>query len=501
MVNTETGGISEPNGGADVGGFGDDLFTSFSDDLNNLNAYLEETTDANGEPPLGDPYLEGGEPGVEGDSMCSPTTVASGFLHDALDSDYVQDLDGPSSSDGRKYNVDAALDVAFNSINAEQPKQVWETGIWKYIFGDNNAALDFDVWGPQTKRPSPALWGVEQLELISDDAEDKVKRRRTQGCNFMDVVSFKPDVPWKDQRESDLQRSINLWVAVTSRWDDNCSLVCKLDEMRSEGERFNMFAHVFSGRAPVTIRKRGGAILKICDYLEDKHLERFPMYELTFYRFLCSEHDAGAPASRLQGFLQAVTFCRHVLDVSELQCILDSKRCRGVGFEDCPKERKQASPLTVAELQRLHAIVEEASDSWDSIFAGAALLCCYCRGRWGDLMRSETAFLDYDEQWRPSFVETRTGRHKTMASQMHRHQYLPMVAPVKGVNGGDWATPWIKLRESMGIQFPPDGLIMPAPTSSMGRPHKGHWNLVNAASGLDVSWTWNLQQTIQVPDE
>ena len=105
--------------------------------------------------------------------------------------------------------------------------------------------------------------------------------------------------------------------------------------------------------------------------------------------------------------------------------MLDSKRCSGVAREVCPQERKQASPLTVAELLQLHAVVDEASDDWDAAFAGAALLCCYCRGRWGDLMRSEAAFLDKDENGASAFFETRTGRHKTMSSQMHRHQFLP----------------------------------------------------------------------------
>ena len=279
----------------------------------------------------------------------------------------------------------------------------------------------------------------------------------------MDVVSFKPDVPWRDQREADLQRSIKLWIAVTSKWDDGCNLVCRLGEMRNEAEVFDMFAQVFSGRAPVTVRKRGMAILKLCDYLEENKLERFPMKELTCYRFMRLQQSEGAPASRLQGTIQALTFCRHVLDVVELQEVLDSKRCQGVSRETCPKERKQASPLTVAELVKLHTIVDEAKDVWDAVFAGAALLCCYCRGRFRALMRSESAFLDTDEKGDPAFVETRTGRHKTMSSQMHRHQFLPMVAPVKGVHGGDWSTPWIKHRQGLGLTFPPCGLIMPAP--------------------------------------
>jgi hypothetical protein len=38
-----------------------------------------------------------------------------------------------------------------------------------------------------------------------------------------------------------------------------------------------------------------------------------------------------------------------------------------------------------------------------------------------------------------------------------------MVAPVKGVHGCDWSSPWIKRRQELGLTFPPSGLIMPAP--------------------------------------
>ena len=78
-------------------------------------------------------------------------------------------------------------------------------------------------------------------------------------------------------------------------------------------------------------------------------------------------------------------------------------------------------------------------------------------------MRSETAFIDTDEKGTPTFIETRTGRHKTMSAQMHRYQFLPMVAPVKGVHGGDWSTPWMAKRKQLGLEFPPSGLVMPAP--------------------------------------
>jgi hypothetical protein len=150
-----------------------------------------------------------------------------------------------------------------------------------------------------------------EQRLLDAEPSGVLKRSRFQSCNFMYVVSFKPDVPWKDQREADLQRSIKLWIAVTSKWDGSCTFSNRLAEMRNEAEVFDMFAHVFSGRAPITVRKRGMAILKVCDYLEDHQLERFPMKELTLYRFMCSQLAEGAPASRLQGVrpLPSVVMC------------------------------------------------------------------------------------------------------------------------------------------------------------------------------------------------
>ena len=52
---------------------------------------------------------------------------------------------------------------------------------------------------------------------------------------------------------------------------------------------------------------------------------------------------------------------------------------------------------------------------------------------------------------------------KTMKSQMHRHQFLPMVAPAVGVDGSNWALAWLDVRRQLGVAWPPEGLVMPAP--------------------------------------
>jgi hypothetical protein len=441
-----------------------DDFLSFCDDVSKREALFGDNIGPVGGGRICETSHATADAELDRESMVSPTTVASveQMAHGNEARAPGQTLDSVTNTDGDRVNFQNAFQSAFNLLAPEQPKQIWETGIWKHIFGSDSDDLDFDVWGPQAKRPVPSLWGVEPPGNGST-SDSSGKRKFEQCCTYMEVVSFRPDVPWKEQREADLQRGLNLWMALTSKWADSCSFIQKLSEMQNETEQFNMFAHLFAGRAPTTVRKRGAAILKLCDFLDNNRLEAFPMSELVFYRFLCAESSMGAPTSRLRGYLQAITFCRHVMDVVELQPIIDSRRCKGTAHDENVKERKQASPLSVQELLKLHAMVEDPADSWNALFAGAALLCCYCRGRWGDLMRSEMAFMDYDDKGCPAFLETRTGRHKTMAAQMHRHQFLPMVAPVRGVNGKDWATPWIELRRAKGLAFPPEGLVMPAP--------------------------------------
>ena len=149
MDHTANGHTEEPTEDVshDFQGLGS--FVSFSDDLHKL----EEAPDVEDSCADAQGISEG----------FSPTTVAEDglvgqhFLQRNSGSDLNQTQLATSST---AFSFDAALNVAFNSTNAELPKQIWETGIWKHIFGNDDTALDFDVWGPQVTRPTPFLCGV-----------------------------------------------------------------------------------------------------------------------------------------------------------------------------------------------------------------------------------------------------------------------------------------------------------------------------------------------------
>ena len=286
------------------------------------------------------------------------------------------------------------------------------------------------------------------------------RAKRTEG--YEQVVRFKPDVAWKEQTDAALQSSVKLWYMVIQRWKTDCSMYIETDEFRWESEALSMLLDIFAARSPYTLRKRALAIMRICDYLEESVLNKFPITERDMYAFLCAERNAGAPASRLKGLMQAVTFCRFVLDMTDLEETVNSARCRGTTRQTNVAEKIQAAPLMVKEVQLLHELLSKGEDIWFRLFAGAALFCLYARARWGDLMRAEYVLVDCDSSGKACYLEARVGPHKTMQSQQHRHQFLPMVAPGLGVTEDPWIEQWLTVRQTLSLSLD-HGRVMPAP--------------------------------------
>ena len=87
---------------------------------------------------------------VGGSDRAADSDVHSTYSRTLLDKDTqehvfenMQKDDG--DLDSERVNFDIALGVALNSTAAEPPRQVWETGISKHIFGNSGESLDFDV--------------------------------------------------------------------------------------------------------------------------------------------------------------------------------------------------------------------------------------------------------------------------------------------------------------------------------------------------------------------
>ena len=324
-------------------------------------------------------------------------------------------------------------------------------------FSDVSFADSFNLFGKEPGRPAAPVGHIPHDSVVETSSK---RAKHTEG--FEQVVRFKPDIAWKEQTDAALQSSVKLWYMAIQRWKKDCSMYIETHEFRWESEALSMLLDIFAARSPYTLRKRALAIMRICDYLEEHALDRFPISERNMYAFLCSERNAGAPASRLKGLMQTVTFCRFVLDLTDLEETVNSARCRGTTRQTNIAEKDQAAPLKVKEVQLLHEVLWKGEDIWFRLFAGAALFCLYARARWGDLMRAEYVLVDCDSSGKACYLEARVGSRKTMQSQQHRHQFLPMVAPGVGVTEDRWIEQWLGVRQTLSLSLD-QGRVMPAP--------------------------------------
>ena len=316
-----------------------------------------------------------------------------------------------SASSSSHFDIDKHVRLALQSQSVQVPKQVWESGVWSAIFSDVSFADSFNLFGKEPGRPAVPAGHIPQDSVVETSSK---RAKRTEG--FEQVVRFKPDIAWKEQTDAALQSSVKLWYMAIQRWKKDCSMYIETHEFRWESEALSMLLDIFAARSPYTLRKRALAIMRICDYLEEHALDRFPISERNMYAFLCSERSAGAPASRLKGLMQAVTFCRFVLDLTDLEETVNSARCRGTTRQTNIAEKNQAAPLKVKEVQLPHEVLSKGEDIWFRLFAGAALFCLYARARWGDLMRAEYVLVDCDSSGKACCLEARVGSHDNAIS-------------------------------------------------------------------------------------
>ena len=102
----------------------------------------------------------------------------------------------------------------------------------------------------------------------------------------------------------------------------------------------------------------------------------------------------------------------HVVGLEGLTELL-SRRCLGAAKQTTTGPSRQASPLTVAELQVLHNVLADPDgDVWDRNMAGSFLGCVYTRSRWSDFQHSNEMTIDPSPLF-PEFVELSISEYKT----------------------------------------------------------------------------------------
>ena len=375
----------------------------------------------------------------------------------------VQSHTQPASAVPSSVDVSRAVLSAGQNLEVSKLKLPWEMGVWDQILGDSPSGFRFDdFYGGNFKRPLNTASDLSLIEPHAKIARSEKILKVTLGCRFSMAVVDRDPMHWKVERERELEACVEAWTRLIPTWDDGLDVVQQVCESSDHRWRISVVRDLLGSKAPSTLGKRHRAILKYCDYLADK-ARVFPGTETLCYSYLCFMRDSSVALSSRKAFIEGLTFCRFVLGVDQLAGIADSRRCHGSVRAPRLQDVKQASTLTVAELRKIHKVLDHGDDMWDRCFCGMVLLTTYGRARWTDICHTERLILDKDENGEVAFLECRIGIHKTQRAKQFKHQFLPVVAPAVGVVSGNWAAIFLQCREALGMGEPPDWPLFAAP--------------------------------------
>ena len=354
------------------------------------------------------------------------------------------------------------------------PDFPWETSGWKAIFDDNHDALA--MLNPSNMFSDPAIpasmGGADEVveQLVAEKKRVAPLDRKVPIYTI--AVGHRHDSSWEEKREADMQRSLMKWAGIVSSWSPDVSSFSMSAEEMQPTEVCGQLGHYFAGKAPATLIKRANSMIFVMEFAF-KLGYMFPYSEPKLYSLFKTLKAAGNTCSRMKGVMEALTFCRYVFDIDELHKSISSKRCHGVISAGPLGKASQADPLTVANLERLHAILEGSGDAWDKLASGAFLFCVYSRARWSDFIHGGQVKLDRFSDGRISYVEMDATIHKTMHAASRRFRFLNLTAPGVGVHGNDWVGAWMQCMVTLNIDphSANGSCLMPAPGDD-GRPLK-----------------------------
>jgi len=351
------------------------------DDFSNFNEMVQD--------PSNDDF--GFEPsptdaGSEAAAFCAPQQALNSAMHGGPIEEVAEP--GPQQ-DFLDVNLDACISTALMSLPSMVPKPIWEEGVWSAIFG-NGILIKTDFCELDLCKPAQAPFVDSWIEQIASCSRALKQSVSVTACDsYSDVVKHMTDQTWEEERESLLQVALKRWMMVVTSFKQTTVVWVQLAAESDDLRKLTVLADVFRGKAPGTLLKRVRAIEKICNHLGPGI---FPCSEETIYRFFQFERDHGAPPSRLKSYLEALAFCLYTFSMEELKPVVTSKRLHGCSIPSVPVAAVQASPLTVEELAKLHAVLWKQCD-WNSVFAGAVLFVVYARARWADAINAQRSTL------------------------------------------------------------------------------------------------------------
>lgn len=243
--------------------------------------------------------------------------------------------------------------------------------------------------------------------------------------------------------------------------------------MTDGGEAFTEVAPslvaALEARKTATLAKRAGSLRLYHAWFATTGRPASEIFaERTVFEHMTYLNEERVGATRGLALSQAINFAGGLFKF-DVAAVAGSPRVRGlvVRLLKTRQPLRQRAPLTVAMVAFLENLSCDSEEDEEGILAGAALFCLYARARVGDLRRSPVdPVLDIAAGGRAGFVQGAFFEHKT--AKAGSKISLPIVAPVPGVTGRNWAAPWLDRRRRLRLVAADCGTLLPAPAAGGG---------------------------------
>ena len=339
-------------------------------------------------------------------------------------------------------------------------KMPWELPSAKAVFNPDAVPV-VDL------RQDPS-WGsvATPAPVIAEAKGEAPPRVPSEAPVFVSCIRSIKERTFKDMREKEMMAGLEKWSIIV-RSDSFESRVGR--QIESSPESIIEILRACMGvKSPSTVTGRANAMLSfmrwhVINLPADSFL---PLSENHAWEYVTFLQKSGAPASRASAFVQSCCFAHFVLGVRGAIDIFSSGRITGLSDIQLAGKAvtKQARPLTVFEMQRLHNIASSADRHLkDKVIASHLLLMAYCRCRHSDTLQIED--VEHDHSEKSGYIQLRTRFHKGSKTAAKKSLLLPIVASSAGVGSPEWIQLWWenRVQAKLPVSGFLDGPLLPAP--------------------------------------
>jgi hypothetical protein len=286
-------------------------------------------------------------------------------------------------------------------------------------------------------------------------------------------IKNKADLTFLEQRSVQSNRAIAKMRCFLELSLEDSGVGRQLANEDTEEKQNQILAAVLGTRSPATIVKRMNALL----HYNRWHLVNLagcclPLDEQSVWLYLRFLHTIRAAPTKAMSFMQAIRFAYYVLLLDGASDCMNSRRL--IGSAELQMARKeparQARPLTVKEVQKLHEVTCDAKVGLQQrMLASHLLMMLYTRSRTSDLAHVHEVAHDSTRSEASTllagYIHISTRYHKSARSIENKNLLLLIVASTVGIGSDDWISTWIRLRRKAGLPVAGkiDGALQPAP--------------------------------------